>query len=75
MWDLMNEPDDDAKWSDATRAYLREAQLWLREWGAEQLVTVGMTWRVDRISEAGLPGVVQYHEYCPKRELFDGVRS
>ena len=71
MWDLMNEPDDDAKWTEGTRAYLREAQALLRGLDTNHLTTVGMTWRIDRIKEVGLPDVVQYHEYCPKKILFE----
>ncbi len=71
LWDLMNEPDDDAKWNDATRAYLREAGPFIRETDANHLTTIGMTWRIDRIKEVGAPDVIQYHEYCPKGTLFD----
>lgn len=71
MWDLMNEPDDDAKWGEGTRQYLVGAQALVRELGAEQPTTIGMTWRIDRIQQAVLPDVIQYHEYCPKRLLFE----
>ncbi len=71
MWDLMNEPDDDAKWSGGTRAYLRDAQAFLRGYDTNHVTTIGMTWRIDRIKEVGLPDVVQYHEYCPKSVLFE----
>ena len=71
MWDLMNEPDDDAKWTEGTRVYLRDAQMFLRGIDANHMTTIGMTWRIDRIKEIGLPDVVQYHEYCPKKILFD----
>jgi len=71
MWDLMNEPDDDAKWTEGTRAYLRDAQACVRRLDTNHLTTVGMTWRIDRINQVGLPDVVQYHEYCPKTLLFE----
>lgn len=71
LWDLMNEPDDDAKWTPAVRSYLAAAEPVLRASGARQLVTVGLTWRVDRLEEVGLPEVIQYHEYCPKGVLFE----
>jgi len=71
MWDLMNEPDDDAKWTDGTRAYLRDALTSVRGLDVAQGTTIGMTWRLDRIQEVGLPDVLQYHEYCPKQILFE----
>jgi endo-1,4-beta-mannosidase len=71
LWDVMNEPDDDAKWTDATRAYLRAALPLLRKLDPDHLSTIGMTWRIDRIKETGLPDVIQYHEYCPKGQLFE----
>ncbi len=71
LWDLMNEPDDDAKWNEATRAYLRDAGAFFRGMDTNHLTTVGMTWRVERIREVGLPDVIQYHEYCPKALLFE----
>ena len=71
LWDLMNEPEDDAKWTDGTRAYLRSARTYVRQLDTNHLTTVGMTWRIDRIKEVGLPEVVQYHEYCPKALLFE----
>ena len=67
----MNEPDDDAKWAEGTRVYLRDAQPFVRRLDTNHLTTVGMTWRIDRVKEAGLPDVVQYHEYCPKALLFE----
>ena len=71
LWDAMNEPDDDAKWTDATRAYLRGVLPLLRQADPGRPVTVGLTWRTDRLAETGLPDVLQYHEYCPKRILFE----
>lgn len=71
LWDLMNEPDDDSKWNGATRAYLREAGPFIRATDANHLTTIGMTWRIERIREVGLPDVLQYHEYCPKGPLFE----
>jgi hypothetical protein len=74
MWDLMNEPDDDAKWTPATRAYLRDAPAVLRAADPGHPTTVGLTWRIDRLREAGLPDTLQYHEYAPKAALFaDGA--
>ncbi len=71
LWDLMNEPEDDAKWTDGTRAYLREALPLIRKLDANHLTTVGLTWRIDRLATLGLPDVIQYHEYCPKAQLFE----
>ena len=70
LWELMNEPDDDAKWTAATRAYLTAALPLLKQLDAQHLTTVGLTWRVDRLREVGLPDVMQYHEYAPKERLF-----
>lgn len=71
LWDAMNEPEDDAKWTDATRAFLRGALPLLRQADPGRPTTVGLTWRIDRLLETGLPDVLQYHEYCPKRILFE----
>ncbi len=71
LWDLMNEPDDDAKWTDATGAYLRGALPFVRALDPNHLTTIGMTWRIERIQDVGLPDVLQYHEYCPKTQLFE----
>jgi endo-1,4-beta-mannosidase len=71
LWDLMNEPDDDAKWTESTRAYLRAALPFLKELDPKHLTTVGITYRTDRLAEVGLPDVMQYHEYCPKAVLFE----
>lgn len=71
LWDLMNEPDDDAKWTDGTRAYLRAAQPLLQQLDPNHLTTIGLAFRADRLAEVGLPGVMQYHEYCPKAALFE----
>jgi len=70
LWDLMNEPDDDAKWNDATRSYLRAALPFVKLLDTNHLTTVGLTWRADRLETVGLPDVMQYHEYCPKEALF-----
>jgi len=70
MWDLMNEPDDDAKWTAATCAYLRAALPFIKQLDPNHLTTVGITYRIDRLAEVGLPDVLQYHEYCPKSQLF-----
>ncbi len=74
LWDLKNEPDDDAKWTPGTRAYLRDAPAVLRAADASHPTTVGITWRIDRLREVGLPDILQYHEYAPKDRLFaDGA--
>jgi hypothetical protein len=70
LWDLMNEPDDDAKWTDATRAYLKAALPYVKQLDTNHLTTVGLTWRADRLKEVGLPDVMQYHEYAVKETLF-----
>lgn len=70
MWDLMNEPDDDAKWTEATREYLRASLALVRELDTNHVTTVGLTWRIDRLGQVGLPDVIQYHEYSPKGQLF-----
>ncbi|MGO8745937.1 MAG: cellulase family glycosylhydrolase [Thermoguttaceae bacterium] len=76
LWDLMNEPEDDAKWTDAkwtdaTRAYLRDALPLVRQLDPNHPTTVGLTWRIDRLATVGLPDVLQYHEYCSKKHLFE----
>ncbi len=70
LWDVMNEPDDDAKWTAATRAYLKAAQPFIKQLDTNHLTTVGLAWRTDRLREVGLPDVLQYHEYAPKADLF-----
>ncbi len=70
LWDLMNEPEDDAKWNDATRSYLRVALPFIKQLDSNHPTTVGITFRIDRLVEVGLPDVLQYHEYCPKKLLF-----
>lgn len=71
LWDLMNEPDDDAKWSGATQAYLRESLPLIRKLDPNHPCTVGIAYRIDRLAAVGLPDVLQYHEYCPKAQLFE----
>ena len=66
MWDLMNEPEDDAKWTEATRAYLKAALPFINQLERNHLSTVGLTWRADRLKQVGLPDVMQYHEYAGK---------
>lgn len=74
LWDLMNEPDDDSKWTDATRAYLTAALPLIKQLDPNHLTTVGLTWRADRLREVGLPDVMQYHEYAGKDVFFkDGA--
>jgi hypothetical protein len=70
LWDLMNEPDDDSKWTDATRAYLKAALPLIKQLDPQHLTTVGLTWRADRLREVGLPDVMQYHEYAGKDVFF-----
>lgn len=70
MWDMMNEPDDDAKWTKATRAYLGIALPLIKQLDPNHLTTVGLTWRADRLKEVGLPDVMQYHEYAGKDVFF-----
>ncbi len=71
MWDLMNEPDDDTKWTEATRAYLKTAIPFVKQLDPNHLTTVGIAYRTDRLVKAGLPDVLQYHEYTPKAVLFE----
>jgi endo-1,4-beta-mannosidase len=70
MWDLMNEPDDDAKWTEPTRTYLKAALPLIKQLDPNHLTTVGLTWRADRLKEVGLPDVMQYHEYAGKDVFF-----
>lgn len=70
MWDLMNEPDDDAKWTEATSGYLKAALPLIEQLDTNHLTTVGLTWRADRLKEVGLPDVMQYHEYAGKDVFF-----
>ena len=70
LWDLMNEPDDDAKWTEGTRAYLRAALPLVKQLDTNHLTTIGLAYRSDRLALVGLPDVLQYHEYCPKAQLF-----
>jgi endo-1,4-beta-mannosidase len=71
LWDLMNEPDDDSKWTDATRAYLKAALPFIKQLDTNHLTTVGIAYRTDRLAAVGLPDVLQYHEYSPKAVLFE----
>ncbi len=71
MWDLMNEPDDDTKWTEATRAYLKAAIPFVKQLDPNHRTTVGMAYRTDRLAEVGLPDVLQYHEYTPKALLIE----
>jgi endo-1,4-beta-mannosidase len=70
LWDLMNEPESDEKWTDATRAYLKAALPLIKKLDPQHLTTVGLTWRADRLQQVGLPDVMQYHEYASKESLF-----
>jgi endo-1,4-beta-mannosidase len=70
LWDLMNEPESDEKWTAATRAYLKAALPFIKQLDPHHLTTVGLTWRADRLQEVGLPDVMQYHEYAGKDVFF-----
>lgn len=70
LWDLMNEPDDDAKWTEPTRAYLRTALALVKQLDTNHLTTIGIAYRSDRLAQVGFADVLQYHEYCPKAQLF-----
>lgn len=70
MWDLMNEPDDEPKWTGATRAYLKAALPLIKQLDSNHLTTVGLAFRVDRLKEVGMPDVMQYHEYAGKAVFF-----
>jgi len=63
MWDLMNEPESDEKWTEPTRAYLKAARAFIKEVDPNHLTTIGITYRTDRIQEVGTGDVLQYHEY------------
>jgi len=70
LWDLMNEPEDDAKWTDGTRAYLTAALPFIKQLDPQHLTTIGITFRTDRLVTVGLPDVMQYHEYAGKDVFF-----
>lgn len=70
MWDLMNEPDDEPKWTDATRAYLKADPALIEQVAPHHLTTIGFAYRADRLKEVGLPQVLQYHEYAGKDVFF-----
>lgn len=75
FWDAMNEPDDEAKWNDATKAYLRAIVPLIRQRDTNHPVTVGLAFRTDRLGEVDWPDVLQYHEYAPKSQVFkDGTK-
>jgi endo-1,4-beta-mannosidase len=63
VWDLMNEPESDEKWTEATKAYLKGAKAFIKEVDPHHLTSIGITYRTDRLQEIGLPEVLQYHEY------------
>jgi endo-1,4-beta-mannosidase len=69
LWDLMNEPERH-DWSDESLAYLRDAQTYLKTVDPNHLSTIGIGWQIDRLAPAGLPDVIQYHNYAPKEEMF-----
>ena len=70
LWDLMNEPEDDAKWTAGTRAYLTAALPFVKQLDPKHLTTIGITFRADRLVTVGLPDVLQYHEYAGKEVFF-----
>ena len=63
MWDLMNEPESDDKWTEPTKAYLKAARAFIKEVDPNHITTIGITYRTDRIQEVGTGDVLQYHEY------------
>ena len=74
MWDLMNEPER-TEWDEESMGYLREAQVYLKTVDPHHLSTVGIGWQMDRLAPAGVPDVLQYHNYAPKEEMFaQGVK-
>ena len=74
LWDLMNEPERH-QWSAESLAFLREAIPYAKILDPNHLTTVGMGWQADRLVEAGVPDVTQYHNYAPKAEMFaEGTR-
>ena len=70
LWDLMNEPECDEKWTPATRAYLSAALPFVRALDPRHPTTIGITFRTDRLREVGVPDVLQYHEYAGRKTLF-----
>ena len=69
MWDLMNEPESDGKWTEPTKDYLRGAMVFIKKVAPKHLITIGITYRTDRLQEIGLPDVLQYHEYGTGRKM------
>ena len=69
MWDLMNEPESDHKWTERTKTYLKGARVFLKEIDPKHFTTIGITYRTDRLQEIGLPDVLQYHEYGVGRKF------
>jgi endo-1,4-beta-mannosidase len=70
LWDLMNEPEEEAKWTAGTRAYLKAALPFIKQLDPNHLTTIGITFRADRLATVGLPDVMQYHEYAGKDVFF-----
>lgn len=68
MWDVMNEPER-LNWSAETMNYLREGIRAIKEMDPNHLTTVGIGYQVERLVPAGLPDVMQYHDYAPYREM------
>jgi endo-1,4-beta-mannosidase len=70
MWDLMNEPES-RDWDAASREYLKAALPFIKQLDGNHLSTVGIAYQIGKLAEIGLPDVLQYHEYAPKKELFE----
>lgn len=68
MWDLMNEPERLA-WSPETMDYLRDSMIAIKEFDPNHLTTVGIGYQIEHLVPAGLPDVLQYHDYAP----YDGL--
>lgn len=74
MWDLMNEPER-LDWSPETMDYLRESMSAIRKMDPNHLTTVGIGYQIEHLVPAGLPDVLQYHDYAPYDELLtDGFQ-
>lgn len=70
MWDLMNEPER-LGWSEETMAYLQDSLRAIKEFAPNHLTTVGIGYQIEQLLPAGLPDILQYHDYAPFRELLD----
>lgn len=70
MWDLMNEPER-LGWSRETMNYLRDSLPAIKRFDPNHLTTVGIGYQIEQLVPAGLPDVLQYHDYTPYRELLE----